>query len=134
MTHLDFQGIFPADSRAFAQILSDGHQLESLRLECILECTASAQFREHAQALPFLHHFAFSLMGYRVNDHDLFPAISDFLKGRAALRSPIFAEPVESELVHAVTETAEEYGYESVMMDEGVLIGVEVRLRLVGRV
>ena len=44
------------------------------------------------------------------------------------------AEPVESELVHAVTETAEEYGYESVMMDEGVLIGVEVRLRLVGRV
>lgn len=53
---------------------------------------------------------------------------------RTALRSPIFAEPVESELVHAVTETAEEYGYESVMMDEGVLIGVEVRRSLVGRV
>ncbi|KAI0772310.1 hypothetical protein BD413DRAFT_612487 [Trametes elegans] len=87
LTHLDFQGTFPADSRAFAEILSNGHQLESLRLECILECTASKQFREFATALPFLHHFAFSLMGYRVNDHDLFPAIADFLKGRHALRS-----------------------------------------------
>ncbi|OJT09742.1 hypothetical protein TRAPUB_13773 [Trametes pubescens] len=87
LTTLDFQGTFPADSRAFAEILSNGHQLESLRLECILECTASKQFREFATALPFLHHFAFSLMGYRVNDHDLFPAIAEFLKGRTALRS-----------------------------------------------
>ncbi|KAI0673254.1 hypothetical protein C8Q78DRAFT_1077528 [Trametes maxima] len=87
LTHLDFQGTFPSDSRAFAEILSNGHQLESLRLECILECTASSQFREFANALPFLHHFAFSLMGYRVNDHDLFPAIAEFLKGRNALRS-----------------------------------------------
>ncbi|KAI0820145.1 hypothetical protein BC628DRAFT_932767 [Trametes gibbosa] len=87
LTNLDFQGTFPADSRAFADILSNGHQLESLRLECILECTASKQFREFSNSLPFLHHFAFSLMGYRVNDHDLFPAIGDFLKGRNALRS-----------------------------------------------
>ncbi|TBU54938.1 hypothetical protein BD310DRAFT_969499 [Dichomitus squalens] len=87
LAHLDFQGIFPADSRAFADILSSGHQLESLRLECHLECTASTQFREFPTALPFLHHFAFSLIGYRVNDHDLFPAISDFLKGRTALRT-----------------------------------------------
>ncbi|PIL25681.1 hypothetical protein GSI_11431 [Ganoderma sinense ZZ0214-1] len=87
LTHLDFQGIFPGDSRAFADILANGHQLESLRLECHLECTASTQFREHPTALPFLHHFAFSLIGYRVNDHDLFPAISEFLKGRSALRT-----------------------------------------------
>ena len=87
LAHLDFQGIFPADSRAFADILASGHQLESLRLECHLECTASTQFREFPTALPFLHHFAFSLIGYRVNDHDLFPAISDFLKGRTALRT-----------------------------------------------
>ena len=33
LTNLDFQGIFPSDSRAFAEILSSGHQLESLRLE-----------------------------------------------------------------------------------------------------
>ncbi|KAI8996252.1 hypothetical protein BD414DRAFT_512690 [Trametes punicea] len=87
LTTLDFQGTFPADSRAFAEILSNGHQLESLRLECILECTASKQFREFADALPFLRHFAFSLMGYRVNDHDLFPAIAEFLKGRTSLRT-----------------------------------------------
>ncbi|KAI0743067.1 hypothetical protein C8Q80DRAFT_1108088 [Daedaleopsis nitida] len=87
LTHLDFQGIFPQDSRAFSEILSNGHQLESLRLECILECVASTQFRECPNALPFLHHFAFSLVGYRVNDQDLFPAMSDFLKGRTALRS-----------------------------------------------
>ncbi|KAJ8469910.1 hypothetical protein ONZ51_g8677 [Trametes cubensis] len=87
LTTLDFQGTFPADSRAFAEILANGHQLESLRLECILECSASKQFREFADALPFLHHFAFSLMGYRVNDHDLFPAIAEFLKGRTSLRS-----------------------------------------------
>lgn len=87
LTNLDFQGIFSSDSRAFAEILSNGHQLESLRLECILECMASAQFREFSSALPFLHHFAFSLMGYRVNDHDLFPAIADFLRDRTALRS-----------------------------------------------
>ncbi|KAI0325274.1 hypothetical protein GY45DRAFT_259934 [Cubamyces sp. BRFM 1775] len=87
LTTLDFQGTFPADSRAFAEILANGHQLESLRLECILECSASKQFREFADALPFLHHFAFSLMGYRVNDHDLFPAIAEFLKGRTSLRT-----------------------------------------------
>ncbi|CDO75712.1 hypothetical protein BN946_scf184493.g10 [Trametes cinnabarina] len=87
LTTLDFQGTFPVDSRAFAEILSNGHQLESLRLECILECTASKQFREAANALPFLRHFAFSLMGYRVNDHDLFPAIAEFLKGRTSLRT-----------------------------------------------
>ncbi|KAI9058653.1 hypothetical protein FKP32DRAFT_1596960 [Trametes sanguinea] len=87
LTTLDFQGTFPVDSRAFAEILANGHQLESLRLECILECTASKQFREFASALPFLRHFAFSLMGYRVNDHDLFPAIAEFLKGRTSLRT-----------------------------------------------
>ena len=87
LTVLDFQGIFPADSRGFADILASGHQLESLRLECILECIASTQFRDFPTALPFLHHFAFSLIGYRVNDHDLFPAISQFLQGRNALRS-----------------------------------------------
>lgn len=46
---------------------------------------------------------------------------------RKTLLSSLFEEPVVSELPHAVTETMEEYEYESVMMDEGVLIGVEVR-------
>lgn len=87
LTHLDFLGLFPADSHAFADILEHGHQLESLRLQCILECNASVQFREYNDALPFLRHFAFHLIGYRVNDHDLFPAISDFLRDRRALRT-----------------------------------------------
>lgn len=47
---------------------------------------------------------------------------------RATLLSTIFEEPVVSELPYAITETIEEYEYESVMMDEGVLIGVEVRI------
>ncbi|OCH84074.1 hypothetical protein OBBRIDRAFT_839982 [Obba rivulosa] len=87
LTHLDFLGLFPHESRAFAAILANGHQLESLRLQVVLECNASAQFREHVKALPFLRHFSFSLLGYRVNDHDLFPAVSAFLRGRTALRT-----------------------------------------------
>lgn len=50
---------------------------------------------------------------------------------RTALLSTVFEEPVVSELLYARAQTAEEGGYESVMMDEGVLIGVKVRLWLV---
>ncbi|KAI0937970.1 hypothetical protein AcW1_002363 [Taiwanofungus camphoratus] len=87
LTHLDFLGLFPPESRAFADILSNGHQLESLRLQCVLECNASSQLREFAKSLPFLRHFAFSLLGYSVNDHDLFPALADFLRDRKSLRT-----------------------------------------------
>ncbi|EKM52261.1 uncharacterized protein PHACADRAFT_186437 [Phanerochaete carnosa HHB-10118-sp] len=88
LTHLDFLGTFAADSLGLAAILAHGTQLESLRLQCVLECaTASAQFREHASALPFLRHFAFALRGYRVNDYDLFPALSAFLADRTQLRT-----------------------------------------------
>ncbi|KAH9918964.1 uncharacterized protein B0H18DRAFT_659558 [Fomitopsis serialis] len=45
---------------------------------------------------------------------------------RAALLSTVFEEPVRSEMGYSVTETIEEYDYESVMMDEGVLIGVRL--------
>ncbi|KAH9831200.1 uncharacterized protein C8Q71DRAFT_910851 [Rhodofomes roseus] len=44
---------------------------------------------------------------------------------RATLLSTIFEEPVRSEMPYMITETGEWYDYESVMMDEGVLIGVE---------
>ncbi|OBZ74801.1 hypothetical protein A0H81_05645 [Grifola frondosa] len=87
LTHLDFKGMLPPDSRAFADIFENGHQLESLRLQCMLECTASSQFREYPTALPFLRHFAFSILGYRMNDLDLFPAIAQFLRDRNALRT-----------------------------------------------
>ena len=85
LTHLDFLGTFPADSPALNAILNDGHQLESLRLKCVLECTASVAFRDNLNALPFLKHFSLCLLGYRVNDADLFPAISEFLRGRVDL-------------------------------------------------
>ena len=87
LTHFDFLGIFPADSQGIADILSNGTQIESLRLQCVLECNASAQFRAHLTSLPFLRHFAFSLVGYRVNDYDLFPAISEFLRDRSQLHT-----------------------------------------------
>ncbi|PSR77451.1 hypothetical protein PHLCEN_2v7882 [Hermanssonia centrifuga] len=87
LTHLDFHGTFPADSMGIADILGNGTQIESLRLQCVLECNASAQFRQYADGLPFLRHFAFSLVGYRVNDYDLFPAISEFLRDRTDLHT-----------------------------------------------
>ncbi|KZT68584.1 hypothetical protein DAEQUDRAFT_671217 [Daedalea quercina L-15889] len=95
LTQLDFLGLFPAESRGFTEILSNGHQLESLRLQCVLNCSASAQFREGAaaRALPFLRHFEFSLRGYNVNDHDLFPAISEFLRDRRTLKTLVLTVP-----------------------------------------
>lgn len=82
LTHLDFFGTFPADSLGIAEILRHGIQIESLRLSCSLECHASAQFRDNLDGLPFLRHFAFTLHGQCVNDYDLFPAISEFLRDR----------------------------------------------------
>ena len=87
LTHLDFLGTFPPESNALTDILANGHQLESLRLQCVLECNASSQFREHAKCLPFLRHFCISLVGHRVNDYDLFPAISEFLRNRSQLHT-----------------------------------------------
>ncbi|KAI0076853.1 hypothetical protein K474DRAFT_1662409 [Panus rudis PR-1116 ss-1] len=87
LTHLDFLGTLPPESRALADILSNGHQLESLRLQCLLECSASVQFRDYPKALPFLRHFSLTLLGYRVNDYDFFPSLSEFLRGRTHLRT-----------------------------------------------
>jgi len=85
LTHLDFYGTFHSGSCALTDILNDGHQLESLRLKCVLDCTASVAFRDNLNSLPFLKHFSLALVGYHVNDADLFPAISEFLRGRVDL-------------------------------------------------
>ena len=53
----------------------------------MLECNASAQFRQHADGLPFLRHFAFSLLGHHIVDYDLFPSISEFLRDRTQLHT-----------------------------------------------
>lgn len=93
LTSIYFTGHFPANSHAFAEILTSGRQLETFNISCCgLECsTASSQFRsvQHSNALPFLRHFAFTIssIGRRTIDRDLFPAIAEFLRGRKHLRS-----------------------------------------------
>lgn len=86
LAHLDIGGIFEGDS--FDQILSNGHQLETLRLSCELHCAASPAFRAHASSLPFLRHFAFwaTEVARGVKDTDLFPALTEFIRGRQPLR------------------------------------------------
>jgi hypothetical protein len=86
LAHLDIGGIFEGDS--FDQILSNGHQLETLRLSCELHCVASSAFRAHAKSLPFLRHFAIWVteVARGVKDTDLFPALTEFIRNRQPLR------------------------------------------------
>jgi hypothetical protein len=86
LAHLDIGGIFEGDS--FDQILSNGHQLETLRLSCELHCIASPAFRAHIKSLPFLRHFAIWVteVARNVRDMDLFPALTEFIRGRQPLR------------------------------------------------
>ncbi|TFK38702.1 hypothetical protein BDQ12DRAFT_712664 [Crucibulum laeve] len=93
LTSIDFAGHFLPNSNAFADILTNGRQLESLKLTCYMfeSTAASQQFRclQNTNALPFLRHFAFSVhaVGRRVKDRDLFPAVADFVRGRVQLRT-----------------------------------------------
>ena len=86
LAHLDIGGVFKGDS--FDQILSNGHQLETLRLSCELHCVASSAFRAHTGSLPFLRHFAIWVteVARGVRDTDLFPALTEFIRGRQPLR------------------------------------------------
>lgn len=89
LTIIEFEGCFSADGQVFSEILSTGHQLESLTLSGILECTPSATFRLYRSSLPFLTHFALKIVGLHrhVTDRDLVPAISEFLRDRKHLYS-----------------------------------------------
>ncbi|KAH7882007.1 hypothetical protein F5I97DRAFT_1911001 [Phlebopus sp. FC_14] len=89
LTQLEFHGYFSTDTRAFSEILTNGHQLESLKLSGALECSPSALFRQHRSSLPFLRHFAFNITSLHrhVADRDLCPAISEFLRDRRQLRT-----------------------------------------------
>ncbi|KAG1785014.1 uncharacterized protein HD556DRAFT_1435292 [Suillus plorans] len=78
LTVIEFEGCFSVDSQVFSEILSTGHQLQSLTLSGILECTPSAMFRLHRSSLPLHRH---------VTDRDLVPAISEFLRDRKHLHS-----------------------------------------------
>ncbi|OJA16456.1 hypothetical protein AZE42_04670 [Rhizopogon vesiculosus] len=89
LTSIEFEGCFSADSQVFSEILSTGHQLESLTLSGILECTPSATFRLYKSSLPFLRHFSLKIINLHrhVTDRDLVPAISEFLRDRKDLHS-----------------------------------------------
>ncbi|TFK48125.1 hypothetical protein OE88DRAFT_545076 [Heliocybe sulcata] len=98
LTQLDFSGTIRADRQVFAEILANGRQLETLRISCILNCGPSAQFRAHRTALPYLKHFAFTIMNISasVADADLFPAISEFLRHRPHLQTLHLKAPFKS--------------------------------------
>jgi len=89
LTSIEFEGYFSADSNVFSEILSTGHQLESLSLSGTLECTPSATFRLYKSSLPFLRHFSLKVVNLHrhVTDRDLVPAISEFLRDREHLHS-----------------------------------------------
>ncbi|KAI0341137.1 hypothetical protein BDW22DRAFT_1359361 [Trametopsis cervina] len=91
LTYLNFTGKLDRGSTALSDILRLGVKLESLRLHVNVLCRASEQLREHilpgVQALPSLRHFAFALLGQCEVDPDLFPALTDFLRGRTNLYS-----------------------------------------------
>lgn len=86
LSHLDIGGVFEGDS--FDQILSSGYQLETLRLSCELRSVASPAFRAHGKSLPFLRNFAIWVtdVARGVKDTDLFPALTEFIRGRHPLR------------------------------------------------
>jgi hypothetical protein len=89
LTTIEFEGCFSVDGQVFSEILSTGHQLESLTLSGILECTPSATFRLYRSSLPFLTHFALKIVSLHrhVTDRDLVPAVSEFLRDRKHLHS-----------------------------------------------
>ncbi|KIY53556.1 hypothetical protein FISHEDRAFT_33079 [Fistulina hepatica ATCC 64428] len=116
LTHISFSGLFPHDSRVFADILSNGRQLASLNLKCRFDefGSPSVQFRDLKTSLPFLRHFSFTV--YQVNgtttalDRDLFPAIAEFLRHRSELRTLTLILPDDPQLQRALGFGAETWG------------------------
>ncbi|KAG2361101.1 hypothetical protein BDR07DRAFT_1410646 [Suillus spraguei] len=74
LTIIEFQGCFSADGQVFSDILSTGHQLESLTL-------SGPRFRSDT--------FSLKIVGLHrhVMDRDLVPAILEFLRDRKHLHS-----------------------------------------------
>ncbi|KAF7297922.1 J domain-containing protein [Mycena chlorophos] len=99
LTSISFSGHFPANSTAFADILVNGRQLDSLSITCTLECLPAAQFRANPGCLPFLRHFGLTVCGAtrKVGSSDLFPAVADFLRARSELRSVVLVVREEAD-------------------------------------
>lgn len=99
LAHLTFDGAFE-HAHVLADVLRAGHQLESLNLTLTIAGPLASAFRAAAdggeQLLPLLKHFAFGVRagpgggpgaGGEQADRQLFPAVADFLRGRAKLRT-----------------------------------------------
>lgn len=61
LTIIEFEGCFSVDSQVFSEILSTSHQLESMTLSGILECTLLVTFHLYRSSLPFLMHFVLNI-------------------------------------------------------------------------
>ncbi|KAI6025488.1 hypothetical protein EDC04DRAFT_2899819 [Pisolithus marmoratus] len=83
----------------FSEILSNGYQLDSLKLSGSLECSPSPLFRQHQSALPFLRHLHIRItsLDRHVHDRDLCPSISEFVRHRTQLRTYHLFLPCGSE-------------------------------------
>ncbi|KAI6045286.1 hypothetical protein EDC04DRAFT_2865396 [Pisolithus marmoratus] len=87
LSDLEFGGHLTTEM--FSEILSNGHQLDSLKLSGSLECSPSPLFRQHRSALPFLRHLhiRIAFLSRDVQDCDLCPSISEFVRHRTQLRT-----------------------------------------------
>ncbi|KAI6158558.1 hypothetical protein EDD17DRAFT_1763700 [Pisolithus thermaeus] len=85
----DFEFDGHLTTEMFLEILSSGCQLDSLKLSGSLECSPSPLFRQHRSALPFLRHLHIGItsLGRHVQDYDLCPSISEFIRYRTQLRT-----------------------------------------------
>lgn len=96
LAHLSFDGTFE-HAHVLAELLRAGHQLESLRLTVTLRTPLASAFRAAAadgsELLPLLRYFAFGVRAGSATDAALFPAVADFLRGRARLRTLHLAPP-----------------------------------------
>ncbi|EIW76976.1 hypothetical protein CONPUDRAFT_130421, partial [Coniophora puteana RWD-64-598 SS2] len=112
---LDINAYFPSGSTVFSEILHEGRQLETLSLcgTMDLHCTPSAAFRKYSNALPFLRHFSFKIHGLQQGptaDRDLAPAICNFLRDRADLRTFHLKMPRSEVLQRSVGFDASAWG------------------------
>ncbi|KAI6097994.1 hypothetical protein EV401DRAFT_2062093 [Pisolithus croceorrhizus] len=83
----DFEFDGRLTTEMFLEIISSGCQLDSLKLSGSLECCPSPLFRQHRSALPFLCHLHIGItsLGRHVQDYDLCPSISEFIRHRTQL-------------------------------------------------
>ncbi|KAI0309640.1 hypothetical protein OF83DRAFT_1157917 [Amylostereum chailletii] len=90
LTSLEVDFLF-TNPECLATLLSDGRHLENLSIGCLLtrDCQLSTAFRSHVDAVPSLRRFHFHMGAaqHHVNDPDLFPAVTEFVRQHPHLRS-----------------------------------------------